>query len=188
MSTKNDKQKVWRETWNTNPMNWNLVIGFLVLSVSGKILNMYVREIGNYVLFILHVDIINIILHFWPPSDLGEFPVLESPVYCLTLSYIFKYVLPSCDKEKTTEAECMAPPMLIGILVFVEIPKWHRIHFPGHLFPTLVLQYIWIADLSHIHLLSHPLLDSYLCQNTIWPESRFFTPCWVILDSGFYEG
>lgn len=83
----------------------------------------YLCEIGNYVLFILHVDIINIILHFCPPSDLGDFPVIELPVYCLTLSYIFKYILPSCDKEKTTEAKCMAPPVLIGILVFMEIPK-----------------------------------------------------------------
>lgn len=142
MSNKNYKQKMWRETWNANPVNWNFVIGFLVLSVSVRILSIYVREIGNYVLFILHVDILNIILHFCPPSDLGDFPVMELPVYCLTLSYIFKYVLPSCDKEKTTEAKRMAPPVLIGILVFMEIPKWHRTHFPGQLFPTLVLWYI----------------------------------------------
>lgn len=169
VSTRNYEQKTWRETWNANLVRWNFVIGFLVLSVPEKILNISVREIGNCVLFILHMDIINMILLFHPPPDLSEFPAMESPVYCLTLSYIFKYVLPSCDKEKTTAAKCMAPPVLIGISVFVEIPKWRRIHFPGRFFPTLVLRYIWSVDLFHICLLPHPLLDSYCCWNAIWP-------------------
>lgn len=136
VSTNNFKQKMWRETWNCKSCERTSVIGFLVLSLSGKISNMYMREIGNHVLFVPRVDIINIILHFYPPSDLGEFPVMELPVYCLTLSCVFKYVLPSCDKETRTEAECAAPPGLIGILVFVEIPKWHRIPFPGLLLST----------------------------------------------------
>lgn len=81
------------------------------------------EEIGSSVLFILHVAIINIILHCCPPPDLGEFPFMESLVYCLTLSYIFKYVLPSCDKERTPEAKRVVPSGLIGILVFVESLK-----------------------------------------------------------------
>lgn len=48
---------------------------------------------------------------------------MESLVYCLTLSYIFKYVLPSCDKERTPEAKRVVPSGLIGILVFVESLK-----------------------------------------------------------------
>lgn len=91
------------------------------IPASGKIFSICVRESGSFVLLILHVDTINIILHFYPPSDLAEFPVMELPVYCLMLSYIFKYTLPSCDKEKAAEAKWMPPPVLIGILVFVEI-------------------------------------------------------------------
>lgn len=72
------------------------------------------REIGISVLFILHVDIINILLHRCPQGDLGEVPVLDSPVYCLTLVYIFKYVLPSCVQEE-----------LLGPSVWLLLSHWH---------------------------------------------------------------
>lgn len=72
------------------------------------------REIGISVLFILHVDIINILLHWCPPGDLGEVPVLDLPVYCLTLVYIFKYILPSCAQEK-----------LLGPSVWLLLFHWH---------------------------------------------------------------
>lgn len=91
---------MWRET-DTNPVNF--CNWMPVLPISGKTLPISAREIGISVLFILHVDIINIVLHRCPVGDLGEVPVLDSPVYCLTLVYIFKYVLPSCAQEKLLE-------------------------------------------------------------------------------------
>lgn len=95
--SENSNQKMWRRQIQILRTS---VTGCLVLPVSGKSLPISVREIGISVLFILHVDIINILLHRCPPGDLGEVPGLDSPVYCLTLVYIFKYILPSCAQEK----------------------------------------------------------------------------------------
>lgn len=78
---------MWRQQRNSNPVNWEVcawIPGCVGIGEHAE----YVSETGNSALLTLQMDIITVIEHFCPPSELGEFPVMESPLYCLTFLHL----------------------------------------------------------------------------------------------------